>query len=67
MTPEFSILLISSLYAKKFVFEYNSISKLNLGSVTVFAETSYTGECIGVSKNGKAIYKTTSKDMAQGE
>ena len=37
------------------------------GSVTVFAETSYTGECIGVSKNGTTIYKTTSKDMAQGE
>jgi hypothetical protein len=38
-----------------------------LGSVTVFAETSYTGEGIGVSKNGTTIYKTTSKDMAHGE
>ncbi|CAG1003046.1 hypothetical protein METP2_03434 [Methanosarcinales archaeon] len=37
------------------------------GSVIFFAETSYTENCIGVSKNGTTIYKTTSKDMAQGE
>ena len=44
-----------------------NINRFHFGSVTVFAETSYTVECIGVKQNGKVIYKTTSKDMAQGE
>jgi hypothetical protein len=30
------------------------------GSVSVFAETSYTGDSIGVSRNGTTIHKTTS-------
>ncbi len=40
---------------------------VNNGSVSVFAETSYTGDSIGVSKNGTTINKTANQDMAQGE